>query len=134
MITAWLKKYEYLFACLVLLAVVGGAFGFGYHFRDLSAQRDKQAAISDQAKQDEYAALWQLGVAVANDKAAQDQAVADAQAHQKITIEYRTITRDVTTYVQSHPDNAACDLDDDGLRLWREANAGNATTSNATQH
>lgn len=131
---SWFKKYEYIFVSIVFLAVLVGSYGFGYHVRDLSAQRDKQAARADQEKEDAASALWELGIATANDKAAQDQAVTDAEAHQKTTIEYRTITRDVTTYVQSHPDNAACELDDDGLRLWREANAGNATTSNAAQH
>jgi cell division protein FtsL len=131
-VLAWFKKYEYLFICIVFLAVLVCAYGFGYHVRDLSAQRDQQTALANQAKQDNANTQWQLDVALTNAKTESDQAVADATAHQKTVIEYRTITRTLTQYVQTHPDNPACDVDADGLRLWREANAANATAPSDT--
>lgn len=38
--------------------------------------------------------------------------------------QFQTIEREVVRYVHANPDPAGCDLDGDGLRAWRAANAG----------
>ena len=47
---------------------------------------------------------------------------------------FNGIQRGVIAYVQSHPAAIDCRLDDDGLRLWRAANAGADIESAAVGH
>lgn len=42
----------------------------------------------------------------------------------------KIITKVVKKYAKAHPDNNACTLDADGLRIWNSANAGIAPAVN----
>lgn len=81
------------------------------------AERDRAAAESMRKALDEQEARHKAAMD-AERKALEQQAQRDDQ--------FRTITKTVTRYVETHPDLNACGLDADGLRLWNEANRGAA--------
>lgn len=129
---AIIKKYETYIAVIAFLAALVGSYVFGYHVRNLSAEAEIANAKSAQSQAD--AKYWQNQVAQtkANDAMAQSVAVKAAEAKQKTNTVYQTITRTVTQYVQTHPDNVACTMSDDGVQLWNQANT--AATAEQDTH
>lgn len=127
------KAWPYLISGIVVIAL----FAFGLHWlhaRDAVQFAAGQANVQqqwDNAKAAQAAAAAsdaavQAKAQVENTTAAESAAASDAQAQQQIQVVYRTITNTVTKYVHDHPAVAACGLDDDGLKLWNNANAGKA--------
>lgn len=125
---AWLKTYANVikWALLVALvaAVLGTVFWWGYHMRDLSAQRDASAADAHEAQAVADALAAKAAETQAN-QVAGAQATEWLNARQDYTkFNFQIIYRDVVHYVQAKPAPAVCDLDADGLRIWNAANAG----------
>jgi hypothetical protein len=139
---AFIKSYLKYFELVALLALIVCVYVFGYHtatnadkaaqLAQVKAQAAAQvAAVKAQADADEKNLQSQLKTAADNAAASQAIAVANAVEHTQQQVVYHTITQQVTKYVSTHPDNVACNLDDDGLRIWREANSGKLSTSTA---
>ncbi|HEV2679430.1 MAG TPA: hypothetical protein VGV14_02925 [Rhodanobacter sp.] len=128
-----LKKYIVWVEVILLAIALLAAYMFGCHVTGQAARADKNTAVIAQKDADLIEQRRQIKQTQDNAALAQAEAVANATAHQKTTIEYRTITQQVTKYVATHPDVAACTLDDDGLRIWREANAGRSSTAGSSQ-
>lgn len=108
----------------VFIAWSVGVFVAGWQVRDGSADTavataatQQQAARADQA---ESARTTDHTNARAGAQVQQQR----ANAHAASASDFNTIERRVVEYVQANPDPASCDLDGDGLRAWREANAG----------
>jgi hypothetical protein len=125
------KAYEILGLLLCLALALFGAYTFGAHNATTADALKQTQAVALQQKADLAEQQRQIKQTQDNAAKAQAAAVAEAEQHQKTTIEYRTITQEQVRYVQTHPDIAACTLDDDGLRIWREANTRGATVGAA---
>jgi hypothetical protein len=71
----------------------------------------------------------QRAIEQANQQAREDAEVlrSHLEIRERIRTQYKTITREVVRYVETHPDRVQC-LDTDGLRLWNAANAGSSET------
>jgi hypothetical protein len=100
------------------------AFTVGYQVRDGRAD----AAVAVTATAQETARADQAVEARVNDHA-NEQGAAKGEAKRvdkkaASEVNFKTIERTVYRYVQANPDPGGCDLDGDGLRAWREANAG----------
>jgi hypothetical protein len=111
-----------LVVALILWTVA--AFFVGWQVRDGSAD----TAVAKTATQQQTARADQAEGARAVDhaNAATSGAVQQqrAEAHVQSANNFKSIDKRVDTYVQANPDPVGCDLDGDGLRAWREANAG----------
>ncbi|WP_441253619.1 hypothetical protein [Bradyrhizobium sp. 613_E4_N2_2] len=126
---AWIKSYGALLK-RSLVAIFGlGMFAFGYHVRDLRADRDTAVVTANQAtavvvQQEAHAEQTQANAAAG----AQDaQDLHDQTADRKT--DFQIIYRDVVKYVEAKPAPAVCDLDAVGLRKWNAANAGKPDTA-----
>ncbi|MBV8047894.1 MAG: hypothetical protein JO171_12105 [Paludibacterium sp.] len=106
---AFLRRY---WRELVLLAVMAGLTFVGWSWRGIAAERDaaRMADAQDRAR----LALVQKQDAITQRIDASASATAE---HTQIV--YRTLTKEVTRYVASHPD--ACVLPADWLRLHNDA-------------
>lgn len=101
-----------------------GAVVVGWQLRDGSA---------DLAASDGATATQEARADVAEDARATDQANSATatqveqgrvEAAAVTDTQFRIIEREVVKYVQANPDPVGCELDGDGLRAWRQANAG----------
>lgn len=114
----------YAVAVVILAAAIAYAHHAGYaagqaHVRDAwDAERAQQATAAMEAS------LTAMTEQQANTRAAVDAAARADARQQNIRVVYAVITQTVTKYVHDHPALSACGLDDDGLRLWNEANSG----------
>ncbi len=127
------RKYIIAAEVLALGFALAGAYSFGHRTATTAAERDTAIAVSKQKTADVVELGLQLSIAATNASQAQNEAIARAQAIERVRIEYVPIIKEISTYENSHPVNHACDLDAVGLRLWREANAGHAASA-ADQH
>ena len=110
-----LNPYTLLAGLIALLVAAGGGFYAGHRAASNACEAQKLQAVGraiSQAKQ------------VASEDAQVSRAY-EGQREQVRTV-YRTITKEVNHYVDTHPDSRGCGLDADGLRIWRAANAGDA--------
>ena len=110
-----IKLLIYAGLAAALLGAVWFVYDLGWDNAMNKAQADQVVAIEK---------------AIAEQKAKQD-AVNDVGAdneNQRVRteIKFRTITKEVIKYVQTHPDDVEC-LDADGVRIWNEA--GQSTTT-----
>lgn len=100
-----------------------GAAGYkaGYKHAENAAAADKAAALT-------------RAIAQADAVAQQDAEVLGGHEAQKERIRtiFRTIHDEVTRYVETHAAAGDC-LDADGLRIWRDANAGRIEAATAPQ-
>lgn len=109
---------------LALLALLGaGAAGYksGYTHAENAAAADKAAALT-------------RAIAQADAVAQQDAEVLGGHETQneRIRTVFRTIHDEVTRYVETHAAAGDC-LNADGLRIWRDANAGRVEAATAPQ-
>lgn len=100
-----------------------GAAGYkaGYRHAENAAAADKAAALT-------------RAIAQADAVARQDAEVLGGHETQKERVRtvFRTIHDEVTRYVETHAAAGDC-LDADGLRIWRDANAGRIEAASAPQ-
>jgi outer membrane murein-binding lipoprotein Lpp len=102
---------------LIGALLLGGVFFAGYRHQAKSCLIEAQAS---------RLASTQRAIEQANEIAQQDAEVLAGQELARIerrTV-YRTLETERIKYVETHPDSRACGLDDDGLRQWNAANAG----------
>lgn len=71
----------------------------------------------------------QRAIEQANQQALEDAEVlrGHVEIQERTRTEFKTISREVIRYVETHPNRVQC-LDADGLRLWNAANAGSSET------
>lgn len=110
------------------------AFVTGWQVRDGSADTAvaKAATVQQSARADQAEGARATDHANAAASGAVQQQRADA--HVESATQFKIIERRVVEYVQANPDAAVCDLDGDGLRAWREANAGTVFASPERGH
>lgn len=99
-----------------LATVLAGAMAAGFYAGHKVAVN---AAKSEQLKAVEHAIEQAERIASENAEIEQAQVITQT----KIRTVYRTLTKEVVKYVETHPDTAEC-LDADGLRIWNRANQG----------
>jgi len=122
---ATIKAYWKYIELVALIVLIVAAYTFGHHTASVDAIASQAKAVKAQSDADNAELKRQLQVSAGNAASAQSLAVSAAEARQKTQIVYQTITQQVTHYVETHPDSESCRVDDDGLRIWREANSGN---------
>lgn len=118
----WILKNWRLFATLALATALVGA---GWHYRQVLAERDTaqvqvkqaQAELATKAKQDAVSAKVDAS------------ATATAQQTQ---IVYRTINKEVTKYVETHPAN--CTLPAGWVQLHNAAALGHLPDTSGSAH
>lgn len=114
----------YIVAGLLAFAALCGLGGV-WEGKRIGADECKAAQLEPQK-----AATTAMAVKADNQLANGQLALGSVTAAQKnqdqVKNNARTITKVVTKYVETHPDNSACILDADGLRIWNAANAGTA--------
>lgn len=102
---------------LLALAIALALFASGY-YTGLSGEKTTEQVRTGQALETavtHHNEVASAGAAVEAMAATHAGATEDAFTH---------ITQKEVVYVQKHPDNPACRLDADGVRLWQSANNG----------
>jgi ribosomal 50S subunit-associated protein YjgA (DUF615 family) len=119
-----LKTLEKTAAVVALAVALAAAYYTGKHGAEEDALTAQVKAVAQQRNDDVAEMQRRLDQTTANARMAQAIAVATAVAQAKLDSAHTDNTKAITTYVQAHPSTDVCTLDDDGLRLWRAANAG----------
>lgn len=103
---------HWLILVVFLLALGVGAYGLGRVHANNACAAQTLAAV-------------ERAIAQAEQLAREDAEIlrADIERQERVRTRFRTITREVVRYVETHPDRREC-LDADGLRVWNAANAG----------
>lgn len=114
-------------ACIILLAIVVGAYLRGY----TSGRQGAEAHYTQVLAERDRAALEELTAAVIRERKAAEAAAAIEREHLEDELrqaqQQKVITKVVREYVHARPGLNGCGLDADGLRLWNEASAGGAS-------
>jgi len=131
---ASIKPYLVYVEVLALIVLIVCSYTFGHHNASVADGRAQAIAVTKQQTADIAELNRQVKQTQDNAASAQALAVKAATEHQKTKIVYQTITKQAVQYVQSHPDNSVCTLDDDGLSIWRAANAGSNQPPSAGKH
>jgi len=109
-------------ALALFLCAVSFVCGFG--LRDIMADRDTaERDVGDLQSHVEAATearVDDLGSQAAASDIEAERVTDEAESR----IEYRYITQEVVRYVAANPSPAGCGLTADGLRIWRQASAG----------
>jgi hypothetical protein len=120
--TLLLNPYAQLALLLAMLAVGAAGYRAGVTHAEDACAAGKLAAVSRAIEQ-------------ANAVAEQDAEVLTGheQQRERIRTVFQTIRERVSRYVENHAGDAGECLDADGLRIWREANAGRAEAASAPE-
>lgn len=133
MSAVWAVVRDALLHTLRLAVLVGLGYAWGYttrgHMADVQAVQADADAKAAQLAQSQADALQAATNAMqaAGDTRARLAELAKSETH------FNTLAQKVADYVRTHPDNDACTLGTDGLRAWREANAGHSLPLDVNQ-
>lgn len=105
---------------LLGVSVISGSCWYGYQWGAESARNkaDADMAMAMQAVADRAIEQAKIDAEIAERNEADQQAVVDV---------FERMEREVQEYIRTNPDINSCGLDDDGLRLWNEANSGSSS-------
>lgn len=118
--TALVKAGVILFA---LIAVAIGGYAFGVHTEHNANEAQKKEDL--QTAIELHRAKTIAGGTVERET---------VQRAAKTETTFNAIQQGVVTYAQNHAGDTDCRLDDDGLRLWADANAGAIAPGVAERH
>jgi hypothetical protein len=125
-----IKPPSWLIELLAFVLCLGALWWTGYRVGGESQRADdaelavKQTAAEVKARVFEQKRREQVGIAAEQ---------ANAQVQTQIETRTRVLRQEVIRYVQTQPGIASCSLDADGMRIWRDANAGRDTGTDAAR-
>lgn len=114
---------------IILLGVsaIASSCWYGYQWGAESVRNkaDAEMAVAMQAVAERAIEQGKLDAEIAERNEADQQAVVDI---------FERMEREVQEYIRKTPDINNCGLDDDGLRLWSEANSGESSEDSPGEH